>query len=278
MDTYMESGKGDEFAADEIVLRRRQGRVLDQATLCIRPGEVVSLLGANGAGKSTLLSILAGELKSDDDREGHVGVMLNGFALPMLSAARQARIRTVLPQKPALAFDLDVGEVVAMGAYPFPALSASDVEEAVHAALQRAGINHLAARRYLELSGGEQQRVQFARVLLQVLAQRRADPQGRYMLLDEPTASLDPLHQRSLLETLRQLARGERVGILVVIHDVNLAALWSDRIALLAKGKILACDAPAKVLTPQNLDAVYGVDVHVMAHPLHPDKPLVVFG
>ncbi|MEB2399912.1 MAG: heme ABC transporter ATP-binding protein [Alcaligenaceae bacterium] len=278
MDTLTENRRDDEFAAAEIVLRRRRSHVLDRATLCIRPGEVVSLLGANGAGKSTFLSILAGELEADEARDGHAGVMLNGSALAALSAALQARTRSVLPQKPALSFDLDVGEVVAMGAYPFPGLSASEVDAAVRAALQRAGIEHLGSRRYLELSGGEQQRVQFARVLLQVLAQRRADPRGRYMLLDEPTASLDPLHQRTLLETLRQLAREEGVGILVIIHDVNLAALWSDRIALLVNGRILACDAPARVLTQENLDAVYGVDVHVMAHPLHPDKPLVVFG
>src|SRR5690606_25427077 len=144
---------------------------------------------------------------------------------------------------------------------------AAQIDECVQSALGRAGVLHLAERRYLELSGGEQQRTQFARVLVQVLAQRRADPHGRYMLLDEPTSSLDPLHQRSLLATLRDLARHERVGVMLVIHDVNLAALWSDRIALLANGKIIACDAPAKVLTPKNLKAVYDVDVHVMAHP-----------
>lgn len=143
MDTLTENRRDDEFAAAEIVLRRRRSHVLDRATLCIRPGEVVSLLGANGAGKSTFLSILAGELEADEARDGHAGVMLNGSALAALSAALQARTRSVLPQKPALSFDLDVGEVVAMGAYPFPGLSASEVDAAVRAALQRAGIEHL---------------------------------------------------------------------------------------------------------------------------------------
>jgi iron complex transport system ATP-binding protein len=144
-------------------------------------------------------------------------------------------------------------------------------------ALDVADISHLAARRYLELSGGEQQRVQFARVVLQALARREADPQARFLLLDEPTASLDPRHQQALLSALVGLARGERMGVLVILHDVNLAASWGDRIALLCDSDIVACGDPAQVLTEENLRRVYGVDVHVMPHPRRPGRPLVVF-
>ena len=266
------------FLATRLSVQRGRRDVLKQVSLQLRPGEVLSLLGANGAGKSTFLYAFAGEIKPQPALHGEYPVVLNGRALSGLDAAQQARSRTVLPQKPGLAFDLQVSEVVSMGAYPFPALSQDQVDALTQATLQHAGITHLAQRRYLELSGGEQQRVQFARVVLQILAERQDDPQGRYMLLDEPTASLDPLHQQTLLKTVSELARSERIGVLVILHDVNLAALWSDRIALLSQGTLLACGEPALVLTPDNLKTVYGVDVRIMPHPGRPGKPLVVFG
>lgn len=266
------------LSADNVSVRRRDRTVLKETSLNIRAGEVVSLLGANGAGKSTFLSVLAGELKLDAAQRAKDTIVLNGANLSNLSAAQQAQSRAVLPQKPGLAFDLQVSEVVAMGAYPFASLSASQVDELVVKSLKKADISHLIQRRYLELSGGEQQRAQFARVVLQILAERQADPHGRYLLLDEPTASLDPLHQQGLLKTLRELACDHRIGVLVILHDINLAACWSDRIALLSQGTIFACDAPSRVLTRENLKHVYGLDVHVMPHPRQLGKPLVVFG
>jgi len=266
------------FSASGLSVSHGRREVLREATLQLRPGEVLSLLGANGAGKSTLLSAFAGEIKHRTNGRHGCPVVLNGRELSGLSAAQQARCRTVLPQKPGLAFDLQVSEVVAMGAYPFPGLSQAEVDVLTLDTLQRVEITDLAQRRYLELSGGEQQRVQFARVVLQILAERQADPQARYMLLDEPTASLDPLHQQMLLKTVSGLARSERIGVMVILHDVNLAALWSDRIALLSNGSLLTCGEPLAVLTPENLKQVYGVEVCIMPHPGRPGKPLVVFG
>lgn len=268
----------DSFRASDVYVKRRQVPVLNGVSFQLAPGEVTSLLGANGAGKSTLLSVLAGEVKLDAAAHPGAEVSLNGVSISAMSLARQARSRSVLPQTPGLGFDLDVEEVVAMGAYPFRDLSTQAVQGLSRQALEKADATHLASRRYLELSGGEQQRVQFARVLVQILSARHDDPQGRYMLLDEPTASLDPLHQQTLLQTVQELARAERIGILLVLHDVNLASLWSDRIALLSDGTIFVCDEPAKALTPENLRKVYGVHVHVMEHPRVPGKPLVVFG
>ncbi|TEA78747.1 heme ABC transporter ATP-binding protein [Allopusillimonas ginsengisoli] len=256
---------------------RGQRMVLQNTSLVLKPGELLTLLGANGAGKSTLLSVLAGEIRLPQGAEGGQP-FLNGKRLQALRAGEQARTRAMLPQRSGLAFDLEVAEVVAMGAYPFPELATIQVDALVEQALARADVAYLANRRYLELSGGEQQRVHFARVMLQVLAGRSEDPHGRYLLLDEPTASLDPLHQQGLLKAVSELARLERIGVLLILHDINLAALWSDRIALLADGTIFACDAPDKALTPANLRQVYGMDVHVMPHPYHAGKPLVVFG
>jgi iron complex transport system ATP-binding protein len=256
----------------------RGGRpVLRDATLVLRPGEVVSLLGANGAGKSTLMSVLAGELHVPPRSDSGLP-FLNGKPLGALKAGEQARLRAILPQRSGLAFDLEVSEVVAMGAYPFPELAAGQVQALISQALARADVAGLAHRRYLELSGGEQQRVHFARVMLQLLAGQAGDNESRYLLLDEPTASLDPLHQQGLLQAVYTLARDNHVGVLAILHDVNLAARWSDRIALLAEGTVFACGTPAQVLTPANLEKVYGMALHVMDHPGHAGIPLVVFG
>ena len=140
-----------------------------------------------------------------------------------MAPARLARRRAVR-RRNRLGFDLGVAEVVAMGAYPFPELPPAAVEALVDRTLALADATHLRARRYPELSGGEQQRVQFARVLTQCLA-ARAEGEARYLLLDEPTASLDPRHQGELLRVAVDLARDERVGVLVILHDMNLAAL-----------------------------------------------------
>lgn len=273
----MKTPRGQAIGVLDAQVSRGGRSVLQGATMVLKPGEVLTLLGANGAGKSTLLAVLANEIALPSGVAASQP-FLNGKPLHAWRPGEQARMRAILPQRSGLAFDLQVAEVVAMGAYPFPELGVAQVQTLVDQALARADMHHLASRRYLELSGGEQQRVHFARVILQVLAGRQEDPDGRYLLLDEPTASLDPLHQHALLAAVQELARQERIGVLLILHDVNLAALWSDRIALLAEGTIFACDSPTEALTCDNLRRVYGVDVHVMPHPLHAGKPLVVFG
>ncbi|GHD58674.1 heme ABC transporter ATP-binding protein [Jeongeupia chitinilytica] len=257
--------------AENLFIERQGKLVLDDVSLSLSAGEVVGVLGANGAGKSTLLAMLAGELAPQRGR-----VSVDGTPLDRLDNAHLARQRAVLPQSPSLSFNLGVCEVVAMGAYPFPELSTFDVEQLMIRALALADVSHLAGRRYPQLSGGEAQRVQFARVLVQVLAARQSRG-GRFLLLDEPTASLDPKHQQALLACARQLARDERIGVLVILHDVNLAAAWCDRLALLAQGKLVGCGDPASVLTPATLAAVYGVEAEVIPHPRDSNRPLVLF-
>jgi len=265
----------NELRARQLCIRRQHKDVLSNVGLQLCGGDVLAVLGANGAGKSTLLSTLAGEL-TPSSPDTHI--TLNGHALDTLSRKDQARQRAVLPQKSGLAFDLDVHQVVAMGAYPYPELDDGIVQKLSDDAMGHAQVFELAHRPYLELSGGEQQRVHYARALLQLLCGLHQARDGRYMLLDEPTSSLDPLHQHHLLESVRRLARHHGVGVLVILHDVNLAALFCDRIALLCHGRVLACGAPASVLTPDHLHRVYGVQALVMEHPRHPGKPLVVFG
>ncbi len=256
---------------------RGRKRVLNKVSVDLRPGEVLGILGANGAGKSTLLSTLAGDMGIDPALHLRCPVTLNGRDITGLTAAELARSRAVLPQKPGLSFDLGVDEVVSMGLYPFPELTGEQCQEVLEAAVSRTEISSLESRRYPELSGGEQQRVQFARVLTQLLAARLCNAAAAYLLLDEPSSSLDPAHQHALLRITRRVASEDGAGVLVVLHDVNLAAQYCDRIALIAEGGVLSSGRPPDVLRPELLQRVYGAPVHVQAHPVHAEVPLIVF-
>ncbi|MGD9943680.1 MAG: heme ABC transporter ATP-binding protein [Burkholderiaceae bacterium] len=245
--------------------------VLRDISLSLPAGEVLGVLGANGAGKTTLLSTLAGELPA-----GAGTLRWGETALTRLSAAELARRRAVLPQSPSLAFDLDVRTVVGMGAYPFAELSPAELARLSADALQLADAAQFIDRPFQALSGGEQQRVQFARVIVQLLAAKSAG-EYRVLLLDEPIASLDPLHQVTLLGTVSALTRSHGVAAFVVLHDVNLAAAWCDRLLLLADGRQLALDTPRRVLTEEHLLGAYRLGARVVPHPDRSELPLVLF-
>lgn len=259
------------IVAEDLACARGGRTVLSGVQLELQAGEVLGVLGANGAGKTSLLATLAGELPAAGGR-----LRFDDRPLAAMTPATLARRRAVLSQSAALAFDLDVDTVVEMGAYPFPELSPADLRTLASRALALADVTALRARRHGALSGGEQQRVHLARVLVQLLAVR-APGEYRALMLDEPTASLDPLHQALVLQAVHDLAHDEQVAALVVLHDVNLAALWCDRLLLLAQGRPVALGSPAAVLTPRNLGAVYGMGAQVMPHPMQADRLLVVF-
>ena len=227
--------------------------LLDDVSLAVGRGEVVALLGPNGAGKSTLLRALCGELSPAAGDVHLEGRSLSGWS-PRERAARLG----VLPQASRLVFPFTAEQVALLGRTPHVARreSARD-REIAGLALRRAGVGALARRDYLRLSGGEQQCVQLARVLAQVWD---APAQGsRYLLLDEPTASLDLRLQHALLGLTRQLA-GQGFGLLVSLHDLNLAAQYADRIALLCGGRLLADGAPPQVLSAERIRRVWGVE------------------
>ncbi|XZG69376.1 heme ABC transporter ATP-binding protein [Chitinibacteraceae bacterium HSL-7] len=259
------------LSASAVSLRRNGKTILDQVSLTLAPGDVLGILGANGAGKSTLLALLAGDLAP---QSGHVS--LDQIPILSLSNAVLARRRAVLAQQAGAAFNLSVREIAAMGAYPFAELPPAEVSRLTLDALERAEVAHLAARRYPELSGGEQQRVQYARALVQVLAARQHG-ESRYLLLDEPTASLDPRHQHGLLASAARLAHDEGLGVAVVLHDVNLAACWCSRIALLANARLVATGSPSDVLQAAHLETTYQQPCTIHPHPTRPDRPLVLF-
>ncbi|MFT3930887.1 MAG: heme ABC transporter ATP-binding protein [Spongiibacteraceae bacterium] len=256
--------------AENLRIERDTRTVLENISLQLHSGEVLGVLGANGAGKSTLLGVLAGELPIASG-----SIEIGNVPLHELSMAQLARQRAVLPQASTLNFDLAVNDVVAMGAYPFPEASPQQVAVQIQRALMLTDTLVFQQRRYLHLSGGEQQRVQLARTLVQIALSDRDNT--RYLLLDEPTASLDPRHQQDLLRVVRQLAETENIAVLTVLHDVNLAARWCHRLLLLAHGNAVACGTPREVLQPALLRDVYAMDVSVLPHPCDAVRPLVLF-
>ena len=274
--------------AHGIAVQRGERQILSDIDLSLPAGQVIGVLGANGAGKSTLLAALAGELSPSAGR-----ITLNGRPLSAWPAAELARCRAVLPQSPSLQFDLPVATVIGMGAYPHARHSRigahptnrHDTAQAAMAEDQRilqrvlalADVQDLYERRYRRLSGGEQQRVHLARVLYQLLLARQGYNEYRVLMLDEPTASLDPRHQLHLLSAVHTLAHEENVAALVIVHDLNLAAGCCDRLLLLGQGLVAVCGTPAQVLTPDTLRQVYGVEATVLPHPNQPGRPLVVF-
>lgn len=253
-----------------LTLTRGARTVLASVSFELRRGELLGVLGANGAGKSTLVAALAGELAPQSGM-----IELDGVPLDQLDVRAQARLRAVMTQHAGLSFDLAVHDLVAMGAYPFEHASAAQVRVWIDEALAQADLSAMAQRMFSAISGGEQRLAQFARAIVQCIA--AVATQGHaYLLLDEPLAGLDPSHQTRLLRAVRALAGTGSIGALVVLHDVNAAARWCDRIALVASGGMIACDPPAEVLTSVNLRSVFDVDMAVLPHPLVPGRLLVV--
>ena len=252
------------LALDHVSVRIGSATLLDSLSLGVASGEVVAIVGPNGAGKSTALRVLAGELEPSDGR-----ATLDGQPLTETPPHVLARRRAVLPQQSALAFGFTALDVVLLGRTPHATPHAVDLD-AAERAMRRAGVLALAARRYPTLSGGEQQRVNLARALAQLCAPLEASgdgaPLSRALLLDEPTSALDLAHQHAVLRVARaEAARG--VGVLAVLHDLNLAAQYADRIAVLADGKLVAFGAPDAVLTPTVVRCAFGISVLVTQNP-----------
>jgi iron complex transport system ATP-binding protein len=245
-------------------------RLLDGVSLDLRPGQVHAVLGRNGAGKSTLLRLLAGELRPDAGQ-----VRLNGRELGGWTPQQLARQRAVMPQSESLRFGFTVEQVVALGRYASLRQRPETERQILREALDLAGIGHLLQRKYPSLSGGERARVQLARALAQIWPTQGTPPQpARYLLLDEPTASLDLAHQHECLMQARCFA-ASGVGVLVVLHDPNLALRYADQATLLVDGCVYGQGAARQLLDRAALEHVYGVQVELIQVPGE-DAPVVV--
>lgn len=243
----------------------RQRLVLHGVTLEIEPGEVFAVVGPNSVGKSTLIKAASGILPPT---QGFVRV--NGKDLGAISPSERARLVSVVPQALNLPAAFSAFDVVLIGRTPYLSWLGREGERdrtiAQHA-MERTNTWQLADRPVGELSGGEQQRVLIARALAQASA---------VLLLDEPTAHLDLRHQDEVLKLVRSLAREENLTVMITLHDLNLVARHADRVALLSDGRVRMIGLPEEVLTPQELEAVYGIAVHVAAHPLD-GTPIVLY-
>lgn len=232
--------------------------ILSQVTMDMVAGELLTVLGPNGAGKSTLLKCLSGDIQSVANL-----VMLNHQILSDYSPSQLSIIRSVMPQTVYLDFPFLVSEVIEM------ALSSkihhSKRKELAYESLKRFDVEHLIDRNYLTLSGGEQQRVQLSRVVGQLLSKEAAQP--RYLFLDECTSSLDLAHQHQVFRVLKDLIREYDLSVLVVLHDLNLASQYSDRLLLMKEGEIVRLDKVDEVLVEELIEDVYGFKSQVINHP-----------
>ncbi|WFE75716.1 heme ABC transporter ATP-binding protein [Roseinatronobacter sp. S2] len=232
--------------------------VLRNARLHARAGRLAVIVGPNGSGKTTLLRAVTGDLP-------HSGsVHLNGQDTRKIPAWALAEIRAVLPQASQLAFPFTVHEVVRLGLVGTTALR-PDAAQLPTRALERVGLAGYGGRYFQELSGGEQARAQLARVLLQVW-QPVVDGVPRWLFLDEPVAALDIGHQLQVMTLAREFARAGG-GVVAVMHDLNLTAMFADDITLMLDGQVLAQGGVGDVLTDANLSRAYGCALRVSRLP-----------
>ncbi|WP_406203656.1 MULTISPECIES: heme ABC transporter ATP-binding protein [unclassified Streptomyces] len=244
---------GDTLAETEnLHVRLGSREVLHSVSVTVRAGEVLALVGPNGAGKSTLLSALAADLPA---AEGVVRI--HGRPAGDWSAPELALRRAVLPQSASLSFPFAVEEVVRMGRAPWAAVQPDGDDRAVAEAMAATEVTEFAVRPFSALSGGERARVALARVLAQ---------RAPLLLLDEPTAALDLKHQELVLRLCRERARAGD-AVVVVLHDLGLAAAYAHRVAILRAGRVAADGPPADVFSERLLSEVYDQPVEVLSHP-----------
>jgi iron complex transport system ATP-binding protein len=240
-------------------------QLLEDISFAVAPGEFWAIVGANGAGKSTLIKLL-----SSEHAPGSGSISFKGKDLKRYKLRELARQRAVLAQQNTISLSFSVQEIVLMGRYPFyeaePALRDLSI---VDLCLRKVGISHLRARLYPTLSGGEQQRVQVARALAQIW-----EVENGLLLLDEPTTGMDLLHQFETFRLAKEMT-GKGFAVVAVIHDLNQALQYADKILMLKEGRNYAAGTPTDVLTEANIQAAFGLPVTIF-QPEQTGFPIIV--
>ena len=244
--------------------------VVKEVSADFTPGSLHVIVGPNGSGKSTLLKAVAGEWPAAAG-----AIRYDDIPLPQLEKTALARRRAVMSQLPELHFPLRVDDIVMMGRYPHFSFRPSRQDEHIcRQAMERLSILSLSGRDYLTLSGGEKQRVQFARALAQIW---EPPAEGcRYLFLDEPVSSLDIYYQHQLLDQVRDLVK-ENIVLIAVLHDLNLALQYGDRMLFLKEGALVAEGEVPGIVRPELIREVFQVEAHVMANP-YGRQPVIVYG
>ncbi|MCC6187213.1 MAG: heme ABC transporter ATP-binding protein [Chitinophagaceae bacterium] len=241
---------------------------LSNISFDVQAGEVVAILGANGAVKSTLLKIITGALKMNSGN-----VFINDLPISYWTSKELSKCTAVMQQQNQLQLPFTVCEVVMMGRYPhFKTKATLEDENIVACVLEKTGIQKLKDRNYLSLSGGEQQRVHLARVLAQISGKKNAEP--RYLFMDEPSNNLDIRHQHSALNVAKEFAQ-EGNCVVAVLHDLNLALQYADKIILLKNGAMKGFGAVSTVMTNESLSDVYDLPLTIF-YPPSGSHPMVI--
>ena len=233
-------------------------RLLDRVDMQIQAGQVTAIVGPNGAGKSTLMKAMSGEQKASSGE-----IRLQNKGLKDWPAQELARHMAVLPQRSLLNFGFTAREVVELSRTPHNTGAAEDATIVVDV-LKYLNADHLADRLYPSLSGGEQQRVQLARVVAQVWPSKCRDDEltVRLLLLDEPSSCFDLAHQQLLVQLVRELSLQRGLAVVVVLHDLNMAISCADRIAVLCRGQLYASGQATEVLNQTCIEDVFGVNAN----------------
>ena len=245
------------LSVENISVHYGSRNVLKNVTQHFESGLFHVILGPNGSGKSTFLKVFSGELKPAAGK-----ILYDGKPITTLSTTELARRRAVMSQSPELPFPLSVREIVMMGRYPHFQYkpSKNDVDICV-AAMRALSIEDMGERDYLTLSGGEKQRVQFARVLTQIW--ERVGSETCYLLLDEPVSSLDIHYQQEFLRKAKSLC-GPNLVLIAVLHDINLAFQYADRVYLMSDGAIKFAGVPQTVISEKVVEEIFNVKVRIM--------------
>ncbi len=244
--------------ATGLTLSLAGAQVLKDVNLTAPPGEVLAVIGPNGAGKSTLLNCLTGALRPE---RGHVSI--DGLDPSTIPPANLAHLRAVLEQRPNMAAQFRVGELIGLS-LPREILP-EKADELTRAAAAAVGLGRYLNRSVLALSGGEHHRAHMARALAQLWAGRELGG-GKWLFLDEPAANLDLGHQGAVLRAARKAAKAG-AGVIVVLHELTLAAAVADRIVLMHRGEILMDGPPDRALDQAQLSSIYGIEIVIDALP-----------
>lgn len=244
------------FRLQGVTFETQEKTILSPTSLSFEKGKVTSLIGHNGSGKSTLIKMLARQQVSSQG-----DMFLDGKPLSELSAKEFALKVAYLPQHPPLTDGVKVRELVRFGRYPWKGLfgrySAQD-DEYIDQAIEQVGLTSMQDRFVATLSGGERQRAWVAMLLAQ---------KSEYILLDEPTSALDVAHQYELLALVRKLNQELGLTVIMVLHDINMAARFSDHMVALHSGKVLASGAPHQLMKHDVLHQIYGIPLDLFIHP-----------
>ncbi len=234
--------------------------LVKDVTLNFTPGHLHLILGPNGAGKSTLIKLISGQLKPASGN-----IFWNGNDIRNYSIAQLARIRALLSQNIELSFPLPVKEIVMMGRYPHFGNEPQQKDQvACQEAMALFDLEELKDRSYITLSGGEKQRVQFARILAQLWY--AASGSSAYLLLDEPLTFLDIHYQHKFMTQIKTFAHEHQIVVVAVVHDLNIACKYGDTVTLLENGSVVVSGIPKEVFTIENITDTYKITPEIIGH------------